>query len=122
MVVPCADPIALTASSGQIVLSTALLTELHEHEIAAIVRHEAAHRRLGHHRLLAIAAIVEASFPRFIARRATAPLRLHVERWADEIATSNVRERVALSNALARIGAAVGVDVEGRLSSLAASR
>ena len=87
VVLPIDSLIALSvgACPGQIVVSRGLVDTLPPAELAAVVRHEAAHLDHGHHRFLLLAAAVEAAFGRFpLVRRSVVALRTALERWADE--------------------------------------
>lgn len=93
-VLPLARPLALSIEhrgTSAIVVSDGLLCVLDAGQVEAVVRHEAAHLRHGHQRMLTVAALAEGLFGRVppVARTAVA-LRLAVERWADEEAAAPV--------------------------------
>lgn len=75
----------------QVVLSQGLVDALDRGELAAITRHELAHLQYRHHRQLLLAAAIETSMP--ILCLSTAPLRVALERWADETAAGASRPR-----------------------------
>ena len=125
VVLSASDPVAVANSHGQIIVSDTLLEALDAHEAAVMVRHEAAHFRLRHHRLLALAAIAEATMPRLLTRFAVRMLRQSIERWADDEAAVTHADRATLRMAIRRVCAALRAtpagmwDVEHRLASLA---
>ena len=94
---PCAEPLAYAIPGrpgwpgwpDQITVTDGLATALDDEEMDAVVRHEHAHLRLGHHEVLALGGEIEAELGWFgPTRRSVAGLRLAVERWADEDAGS----------------------------------
>ena len=88
---------------GQIVVSDGLVDALAPGELDAVVRHEAAHLRHGHHRHLLAAAAVDHAFAWFPAARwSTAALRVALERWADEDAAV-AAGRAAVRDALVSV-------------------
>lgn len=96
VVLPTADHVAYAVggASPQVVLSQGLVDGLLDDEIAAVVGHEAAHVRHGHHRYLELAAVVDALLlGTSVGRRSATALRTAVERWADEVAASSVPRR-----------------------------
>ena len=87
VVVPSTDFIALTVDGDarQVVVSQGLVAALSDDELTMVIRHELAHLRGRHHRYLAIAALVDATFGRVpLVRSSTRAMRLAVERSADE--------------------------------------
>ncbi|HET6950945.1 MAG TPA: M48 family metalloprotease [Acidimicrobiales bacterium] len=132
---PCAERIAYAVPGhpDQIVLSDGLLAVLDDDEAAAVLRHERAHLRHRHHRALALARSLEATFGWLAPARGSAMvLRLAVERWADEEAAGGpgadrpaVRRALVKSVALAPAAATPTFsDVEtiaARLDALAAA-
>ena len=117
---------------GQIVVSQGLVDTLSAAELAAVVRHEAAHLDHDHHRFLLLAAAVDAALGRVpLVRRSVVALRTALERWADEDAAgahetgrSTVRSAlvgVALAVVDPAVAAFTGVDdVVERLDALEA--
>ena len=99
-------PVALCVKGnpGQVLISEGLLRSLEDAEITAILHHERAHLDYSHHRYLSLASAVEGAFAKFaLVRRSADALRLGVERWADEIAASNLPDgRVHVRSALLR--------------------
>jgi hypothetical protein len=110
---PCDEHLAYAVPGrpGQVVLSTGLVRALDRDEVEAVLRHERAHLRHGHHRELGVAADVEACFGWFPpARRSAATLRLAVERWADEEAAGGCpQRRPAMRRALVKVVTGAGV-------------
>jgi hypothetical protein len=104
---PCADRLAYAVPGrpDQVVLSDGLLGALDREEAAAVLRHEQAHLRHGHHDALTLARDVESWLGWFPPVRASASaLRLGVERWADEDAGSaSAAARPALRRALLKV-------------------
>jgi hypothetical protein len=93
---------AVPGHPGQVVLSQRLAGALRADELDAVVGHERAHLRHGHHDLLRLAADLDARFGKLgLVRRSTAALRLAVERWADEDAATGPAGRAAVRRALA---------------------
>lgn len=134
VVLPTDALLALSVSGrpGQIVVSQGLVDVLSPPELAAVIRHEAAHLAHDHHRLLILTAAVEASLGRLpLVRRSVLALRTGLERWADEDAAgghetgrSTVRSAlvgVALAAVNPAVAAFAGVDdVVERLDALQA--
>lgn len=88
----------------QIVVSSGLVELLDTNELDAVVGHEIAHHQLRHHRLLALAVVVERVF--FLvpgARRSAHVLREEVERSADEKAATRSQGPLPVSAALRAI-------------------
>jgi len=98
------DPVVAYATPGspaQVVVSRGLVRVLDADELDAVVRHELAHLRSGHHRVLALAAVVDAALGWVPGLRAsTAALRLGIERSADEEAAERPGARDATRRAL----------------------
>lgn len=105
VVLPVARPLALSFQrDGEqfIVVSDGLLALLDDGQAAAVVRHEAAHLRYRHQRLLAIVAVAEHVLGWLppVARSAAA-LHLAVERWADDDAAGTTpASRLAVRDSL----------------------
>lgn len=93
VVLPSRELVAYSVAgeNPQVVISQGLAETLDHAELAAVLRHEHAHLRFRHHRYLALAAVVEYSLP--VSRVSTAPLRMALERWADEHAAGKAMER-----------------------------
>lgn len=93
VVLPIARPMALSFEhhgAPSIIVSDGLLRVLDDAQVEAVVRHEAAHLRHAHQRLLTVAAVAEGVLGWLppVARTAGA-VRLAVERWADEEAAAS---------------------------------
>lgn len=105
IVLPVARPLAVSVEhrrSASIVISDGLLRVLDDAQLDAVVRHEAAHLRHGHQRLLTVAAIADGALGWLTpVARSAAAVRLAVERWADEeAATSAPGARLAVRDSL----------------------
>jgi Zn-dependent protease with chaperone function len=110
---PCAERLAYAVPGrpDQVVLSDGLLGALDDDEAEAVLRHESAHLRHGHHDALTLARDLEAWMGWFApARASVAVLRLAVERWADEDAGgASPSARPAVRRALVKtVALAVG--------------
>ena len=104
VILPHHDVLAATAPTGQVLVSTALVDALAPAELDAVIRHEAAHSRHRHHRLLLLAQLVAATVPLRVCRSSAAVLREAVERWADEEAAGTTSEgRAQVRRALLRL-------------------
>lgn len=87
VVLPTDRPMALSFVAGEptIVVSRGLLHRLADDEVAAVVRHEAAHLAARHQRLLTVIEAIAPVLGRLPGvRRSFAALHLAVERTADE--------------------------------------
>jgi Zn-dependent protease with chaperone function len=92
---------ATPGSPSQVVVSRGLTRALSPDELDAVVRHELAHLRNGHHRDLVLAGVVDATLGWLPGLRAsTAALRLSLERSADEVAADRPGARDATRRAL----------------------
>ncbi len=118
VVLPVARALALsfapTKHERVIVISEGLLAALGPPQVEAVVRHEAAHLRHGHQRMLMAAAVAECAMGWLpTVGRSAAELHLAVERWADEWAAQpSPAARSALRDSLvtlAGVSAAAGV-------------
>lgn len=84
----------------QVVLTSGLVAALTPAELDAVVDHELAHLRNGHHRFLALAAALDPAASVVPGlKRVIANLRLSVELWAD----GAVRDRTAARTALVKL-------------------
>jgi Zn-dependent protease with chaperone function len=100
-----------SSERGQIVVSEGLVDTLEPAELDAVIRHEAAHLRHGHHRFLVVAAAVDHAFAWLPpARRSTATLRVALERWADDDASTGNGGRGVLRRALLAVTASLVVE------------
>lgn len=116
VVLPIDDVVAISVSgtSQQVVVSRGLCSLLPPAQLAGVLRHEAAHLRFRHQRLLILAVAIDRSFA-FIPPviHSTNALRTALERWADESAAgADIADRKSLREALlavaqVRLGAAV---------------
>lgn len=116
VVLPTDEVVAMSidGATPQIVVSSGLRALLSPAQLASVIRHEAAHLRFRHQRLLVLAVAIEHGFlfcPPVM--RSTGALRAALERWADECAagqdTDNRRllRQALLAVAEARLGPAV---------------
>jgi Zn-dependent protease with chaperone function len=105
-VLPPAQPLAyaLGGRAGGVVVSRGLLAVLDDDELDAVLAHELAHLRLGHHRLLSFAQVVRitlgAAAPAVC--QAAASLARELEVIADEAAARAVGDRRVVARALAK--------------------
>lgn len=99
------DAYALPGLSGRVVVSTAMLRALPVDERRVLLAHEAAHLRHHHHAYLQLAELAAAANP--LLRPVAVAVRAGVERWADEVAATEVGDRRLAARALARAGLAV---------------
>ncbi len=110
------DLVALSVDcdGGQVVISSGLVSALHEDELGAVLAHEVAHLDHRHQRYLSLASAVRhglAFFP--MATLSAATLVVALERWADEVAAATIDDgRTRLHGALCQVTASmVGVEV-----------
>jgi len=108
---------AVAGRHGRIVVSRSMLVALPAEERRVVLAHEAAHLRLRHHVYLHLAALSAAANP--LLRRTASVIALGVERWADEAAAAEVRDRATTARGLARaalaqIGRPPGLGVADR--------
>jgi Zn-dependent protease with chaperone function len=85
---------------SRIIVSTSMLAALSADERRVVLAHEAAHLRHRHHMYLHLAALSAAANP--LLRPVVAAIALGIERWADEDAASEVRDREMAARGLAR--------------------
>lgn len=102
VVVDAPEPTAysLGGRGGQIVASTGLLRQLTPDERRVVFAHEAAHLRLGHHRLLWVADVAALN-P--LLRLLRSRLRFLLERAADEEAARVVGDRLLVARTVGRV-------------------
>jgi hypothetical protein len=107
VVLPTDDVLAFSVrgTTSQVVISRGLVQTLSPEEVAAVVRHEAAHLDHQHQRLLLLAGSVERALPLgWMVGRSAAALRTGLERWADELAAGHGgSSRIVLRRALVRV-------------------
>ncbi len=117
--------VTLPGRAGQIVISTALVDLLDEHERFVVVAHERAHARFRHDRYLLTAELAAAVLPpiRALAKR----VNYSIERWADEAAAAVCGDRhlvavtlgkVALQTHPRTVAGFAGLGVASRMSAL----
>lgn len=88
--------VGVPGARPQVVLSEGLMRTLTPREVEAVIRHEAAHHGLGHHRYVMLASVLEQTFRRVpFVRWSTVSLRNTLERWADDVATGTACRRSA---------------------------
>ena len=118
---------ALPGRPGQIVISTGMLRSLDPDERRVLLAHERAHLRCHHHRYVRLTQLAAAAVP--LLSPLNARVRFATERWADEEAVREVRDRTVVARAIARaalaqtdaVGVALGIADTGvvqRLESL----
>jgi predicted Zn-dependent protease len=102
-VLATAKPVAY-AVGGTVVISNGLLGLLDPPERDAVLAHEFAHLRLGHHRLLLLARVAAGTLGRIVpaVRSSHASLARELEVIADQAATGVVGGRRMLARALAK--------------------
>jgi Zn-dependent protease with chaperone function len=96
VVVPTAKVLAMSVPGDrpQIVVSEAVVAQLDEKRLEAVIEHEAAHLRFRHRRYLLIAAAVDRGLGWLPgARRSANALRGAVEEWADNEAVGSSSSR-----------------------------
>lgn len=105
---PALVAVGVPGPRPQILISQGLVSELDEARLDAVIRHEAAHHRLGHRRFLLLAAVADRTCGLLPpVGRSTDELRAAVEQWADEVAVEDAPEFAAtLSGAINRVAAA----------------
>ena len=109
---PLADAFAMPGLPGRVVVSTAMLRALPPNERAVLLAHESAHLRFGHHAYVALADLAAAANP--FLRPVARLVREGVERWADEVAATELGDRRLAAKALARAGLARSRTADGR--------
>ncbi len=81
--------VGVPGTRPQVVLSEGLVRTLTSQEVQAVIRHEAAHHALGHHRYLLAASVLERTLGRLpLVRRSATTLRNALEHWADDAAAA----------------------------------
>ncbi|HEX8870482.1 MAG TPA: M56 family metallopeptidase, partial [Lentzea sp.] len=96
------QPVAFSAPGrgGKIAISTGMLDALAPAERGALLAHERAHLRLGHHRFLVAVTLAAALNP--LLRPLCSAARFALERWADEAAAAHIGDRVVMAKAVAK--------------------
>ncbi|HCA85285.1 MAG TPA: peptidase M48 [Streptomyces sp.] len=96
----------LPGHGHRIVLTSATLTQLQPHELAAVIAHERAHIRQRHHLVLAFAEALQRAFPKVaLFRTAADETRRLVEMAADDEATARTSS-LTLAAALVELAGA----------------
>jgi Zn-dependent protease with chaperone function len=98
------DAYTLPGLGGRVVVSTAMLRALPADERRVLLAHEAAHLTRRHHLWVQAAELAAAANP--LLRPAARAVRAAVERDADEVAATEVGDRLLTARALARAGLA----------------
>lgn len=93
--------VTLPGRAGQIVISTAMVDLLDEHEQRIVVAHERAHAHYRHDRYLLTAELAVATLPplRALAQR----VNYSIERWADEAAAAACGDRRLVAITLGKV-------------------
>lgn len=94
------DAYAVPGRPGTVVVTTGMLRALNAREREVLFAHECAHLSCRHHWFALVMDAAAALHPALIALRA--PLRYHLERWADESAASALGDRRLVARAIAR--------------------
>ncbi len=89
---------------GRIVVSTAMLRALDPEERRVLLAHETAHLAHHHHFFVQLSELAAAANP--LLHPVARAVRVAVERWADEVAATQVGDRRLAARALARAGLA----------------
>jgi len=126
------EPVAFSmpGRGGRIAISTGMLDALGPAEREALLAHERAHLRLGHHRFLIAVTLAAALNP--LLRPLCSAARFALERWADEAAAAHIGNRAVVAKAIAKAAlagraepgfalAATGGPVPRRVSALLAA-
>ena len=100
--------LARRRNEPRIVLTEGMLAALDTGQTSALLAHERAHLRAGHHRLRAAADLAAAANPLLIPARNT--VGFLCERWADERAVADVGSRRLVANAIATAALAQAAD------------
>lgn len=90
---------AVPGRPGHVVVSVGMIRRLDADERRVLLAHEQAHLTHHHDRFLAIAEVATATMP--LLRPLLARLRFATERWADEVAASEVGDRRLVARAIA---------------------
>jgi Zn-dependent protease with chaperone function len=98
------DAYTLPGLGGRVVVSTAMLRALPADERRVLLAHEAAHLTRRHHLWVQAAELAAAANP--LLRPGARAVRAAVERDADEVAATEVEDRLLTARALARAGLA----------------
>lgn len=106
--VPGLGPAHRRCREPRIVLTEGMLAALDNGQCSALLAHERAHLRAGHHRLRAAADLAAAANPLLIPARNT--VAFLCERWADERAVADVGSRRLVANAIATAALAQAAD------------
>lgn len=96
-----AHAVAVPGRPGRVVVAETLLAALSPGERRALLAHERAHLRHGHHWHRSAVSLAAAANPLLIPLRAA--IVYTTERWADERAASEVGSRRSVATALARV-------------------
>ncbi len=131
-IVDAPQPIAYSipgrdGAAGQIIVSSGMLDVLSVEEQSALIAHEQAHLRLGHHRYARFAENAAATI--FFLRPVANAIRYNIERWADEDAAQVIGDRVLVAKSVASAALATsaippstlgisGSDVVGRVAAM----
>jgi Zn-dependent protease with chaperone function len=116
---PAVFAYTLPGPAGTIAVSRGLRETLTDAEFDIVIAHEESHARHRHDRFLLLALVVDAAVP--FMRRATAQLRFHLERWADEDAVRTAAtDRSTVARTIAKVAlattpnpAALGIATHG---------
>jgi beta-lactamase regulating signal transducer with metallopeptidase domain len=98
------DAYALPGLGGRVIVSTAMLRALPADERRVLLAHEQAHLSHRHYVYVQLAELAAAANP--LLRPLAAAVHAGVERWADEVAATDVGDRHLVARALARAGLA----------------
>ncbi|MGW2401169.1 M56 family metallopeptidase [Kitasatospora sp. NPDC001664] len=93
-----ADAFALPGRPGLVVVTSGMLRALTTDEQAVLLAHERAHLTGRHHLLTLVIDLAACLHP--AVRGLRAPLALHAERWADEVAAATMGDRRLTARAI----------------------
>ena len=108
VLLPAAEPFAfsLPGHQPQVIVSTALVSELSGAEFEAVVRHERAQLDLRHGRFMLLGAVVRSTLGWIpVVRTSVHLLTASLERWADEASVATMEDRDNLHGALRNVAA-----------------
>lgn len=103
---PGAGAVAIPGRPGHVVVSRGLLASLSPFERRVLLAHERAHLAAGHHWHRSVVAVAAAANP--LLRPLVSSVNYTTERWADEIAASEVGDRPGVARAVARVALLTG--------------
>jgi Zn-dependent protease with chaperone function len=124
VIVPHHEPVAycLPGRGSRIVLTTAAMGVLDEHQLRAVVAHERAHLRGRHHLLVTVAGALSGAFPCVLAFRIACEQVARLAELAADDAASAAAHRLAAAGALLNLGATTPAAALGAAGNADAAR